>query len=446
MQKTYIIPDPHELYAQKLMDIIEREHGLQAVCVYTTHSQELAHQASLSRLQSRRMLATYALDRQSLAEIAAAIRRDFEPLAVVPFFELSLVPMTELARLLGLSWNDPDVLGLFRDKAALKEHVAQTRPDLPLGTMRRVHSAEGVLAAPLPASYVVKPVDGFGNRGVGFFGTGTSRAELEAFFAASDAGTRYILEELFVGDEYAVNGQMDHHGEMTLINITRYERRAANGRPNVYFRTHHVKRQEKGFQALSDYARAVIQATDLRRCPFHMELMLTPSGPRLIEVGARFGGTFYALMSQAVHGPQFNFFQLAAHYYLHNFDFGPIALDWEHYDRIDYVHQDAISHVDGHIYRLRGRRTIEAMRGFRGWVVTPRLGDRLQVTRDIYTVPYSFHMSGFHGAQRLAEDCDRALSLLRISPRPSALARLAGLPMRGLGRAHRLLKRLVPAA
>ena len=122
-----------------------------------------------------------------------------------------------------------------------------------------------------------------------------------------------------------------------------------------------------------------MNASGLVRAPFHLELMQTASGPRLIEVGARFGGTRYVFATNAVHDNAFNHFAVAAHYYLSAAPCKDLGLNWAYYDRIGYVHLDAIAEKTERIYKLEGIADIEAMPEFDGWVVKPEVGQLLSM-------------------------------------------------------------------
>ena len=413
--KSYVILDPQHVYGVRLVEALRRDFGLAPVCVYSDSRAELRLRAQFPALRGAAAAGHYYLDQGSLDDLAAEIGSRHRVVAVVPYSEQAIVPGLELMRRLGLQWNAPATLARFRDKAALKAHIAARDPTLALGLATLVRTAEEVGGQPLPPRFVIKPVDGFGNANIGFFDRATCRVADIAAYLASRPGGRFILEEFFAGPEYAVNGQMDHLGEPHIIDVSRYERAADNGRPNLYHRTHHVRRQEPAFAPLVAYAARVMRATGLVRCPFHMEVILADEGPRLVEVGARLGGTHYALMSQDVHGGRLDVFALAAHYYASAQDYGTPAFDWDFYDRIHYLHLDGICRTPGRIAKVDGVQGVEAMPEFRGWVVKPRLGAALQRTVDLYTVPYSFHLASMTSHADLFAASEAAKSMIRIN-------------------------------
>ena len=436
---AYIIMDPQHEYGIALVQQLFQAHRLRPVVIYSSRQLYLARRAHYAELHQVPALATYFLDRTSLAAIANDVRARFQVQGLVPYFEESVLPMAALQDLLQVAWNGADVLRRFRDKSALKAHLRGVAPDLALGYFRAVQGVTEVYADFVPERFIIKPTDGAANRAIGFFGPETGREEVAAYFAANGPGI-YALEEQFIGTEYAINGQMDAEGKAIIVNILAYERLAANGKPNLYHRTHHVRQTAPEFAALADYARTVMAASGLVRCPFHMEAIVTEAGPRLIEVGARLGGTRYAFMANDVHAGECDIFALAAHYYVSSAPYAGNLPSWAHYNQVSYVHLDGHWPRRERIYSLAGVDAVEALPEFAGWVVKPRLGAMLQRTQDLYSVPYSFHLMSRASRAELVEVSELAKSLLRINAAPAP--RLRRLWLEALALANRLALRL----
>ena len=186
----------------------------------------------------------------------------------------------------------------------------------------------------------------------------------------------------------------------------------------------HVPRTDPAYAALADYAKATMDATGLKRVPFHMEIMLTPQGPRMIEVGARFGGLDYVYITQEVHGGAVDPIDMATHYWLSEAPYTGGQGDWEHYDAISFLQLDGVSRVRGRVYSLSGMSQIEALTEFYAWVFKPHVGQLMQVTHDLYTIPYSFQMRARVSRASLRATALRAEQLLQINQGVSALQRL----------------------
>jgi hypothetical protein len=415
MQKVFLIIDPQHEYGMELIRVAAEKYNLKPVCLYIYSLAELNKREFFPELRTDIAAGHYNLDHLSLEDLVRELQEKFDVVGIMPYFEQSLAPFTAiLERMPSLTWNDPAVLKLFRDKSGLKDFLRTHAPHIPQGASRAVKSAQDVFAEPLPQRYVIKPNDGFANRDIGFFESASTRDDVAAYFAANN-GAPCILEEFLDGPEYAINGQMDADGKATIVNVLLYERVPANGKPNVYHRTHHVPRTDPAFAAVTEYAVQVMEASRLKRCPFHMEVMLTNAGPRLIEVGARFGGTRYAFFTNAVQGGAFNVFELAAHHYLFDTPYAGAPLDWEYYDRISYVHLDGIAEYTERVYRVDGIPDIERMPEFDGWVVLPRVGGLIRKTVDLYTIPYSVHLKSLDGKDAVVQASEWVKHTLRIN-------------------------------
>ena len=424
MRQTYILFEPQHEYAAAIMGYLARTHGLKPVCVYLSSKAEVYQRRHFPDLGPERVEASFFLDRMAPADIAAHLNEHYEVLGVVPYAEQTLAPAAALLQHLSVSWNNPALLRLFRDKAALKATLRREHPEIRLNEARLVHTVADVFAAPLPARYVLKPNDGFANRDVGFFEHHSPRAQVVQYFAGGPQGA-YILEGFLEGPEYAINGQMDAQGQALVLSIAEYERVHANGKRNLYHWMHHLPQNTALFAELRDYAVNVMQALGLKRCPFHMETIRTAEGPVLVEVGARLGGTRTALATSELHGNGVDALAMAAHAYLFDTPYpGPVA-DWDHYNRTNYMHLDGIADKTERIYSVEGLAAVERLPHFRAWVMKPEVGMTVQRTQDLYQIPWSFYMVGEATREELRALGEQAKGLIKFNRRVTMGQKLA---------------------
>lgn len=392
----YLIQDPHHDYAVRFIEHLYKTFGYRAVCFYTDRRERLFHQPDFPLLRSDSVAASYDVSIRDLPKFAAHVASAHSIAAVLPFNEPTVGPAVELARLLGLSWAQPDVMRRFNDKFALKDYIRTTHPEVLMNSSQRAESMAQLLAArgdPAYRRFVLKPNNGFGNRSIGLFDETTDARVLESYLGRLH-GTPVVMEQYIDGDEYFINGQVDDHGKVCVVAIFEYVRLPANGRHNIDSETLLVPHRDPRFAQLAAYAQQVVRATELRRSPFHLELKASDRGPCLIEVGARLAGHGNAVLCEQIHGPQLDLFALAAHYYLKADDFGPIPLNWEAYDSqaVRYVHGVAERHE--RIYRLEGVREVESLPEFHKWVKQPVVGTLMQPTRDLLSMPFSLVLKG----------------------------------------------------
>jgi len=393
--RHFLIQNPYHEYAARFIEHFHRKYGYRAVCLYSDRRERIRHEARFPILRSDRVVASHVVPPTRLPDFAQLVRGRYDAAAVVPFNEPTVVPAAELAAHLGLSWGQPQVLRRFRDKFALKEHLRSHHPQICVNASRLVHTTDDVLAARrgVYARFVLKPNDGFGNRHIAFFDEETPRLEIASYLHTM-RGTQVLMEEFVGGVEYFINGQVDAHGEATVVGIFEYRRTAANGRHNIDFETALLAHRDPLFADLSGYAAEVMRASGLVRSPFHLELKLDERGPCLIEVGARLAGHGNALLCNELHGGALDLVDLAGHYYLFPDDYGPVPLDWSAYDSLATRYVHGIATRRNRILRVQGVATVEALPEFHCWVRKPEVGALVEPTIDSINMPWSLVLRG----------------------------------------------------
>ena len=416
----YLVPEPLWPYAARLIEHIFRRYGLRAVCLHS--SEKLLHYLGREFPAVLGPATAEHVFGPPSREVAARLCGRYEILGIVPAHEAAVAPATSWGEFVGLRWNDPTTLRLFRDKSALKDHVRRARPDLRLNASRPVHRLEDVLGDPLPARFVLKPNDGLASRDVAFFTADSAPADIARYLDTA-TGPTFLLEEFLDGDEHCVNGQVDGDGNVLVTQVMDYEHAPTQDFGRVIRAYRHVRRTSPRFAPIVEYATAVVRATGLRRSPFHLELMFDPQrGPCLIEIAARFAGCEIALAADDVHASNLRTLELAAHHYLFDEPLD-VTLDWDHYDRVDHMVLFGIAPASAHIYSVEGLAEVEAMPEFRRWDARPHVGQRVERTVNLLTMPYVLHLMGKDRAQidRAAETVRR---LIRWNGQPRLPARL----------------------
>jgi hypothetical protein len=386
--RVFVIQDPAYPQALHFIEALRRGWGMRPVCLWSDADLRRAEAWRYPVLRSDWVAAHYDGDPHRLGDAARFIS-ERHLAAVVPWRESMVLPSSELAEHLGLSWAQPDVLPLFRDKHALKSRL-RADPDGPrvnaIAVVSSVEDVERAVATGFFDRFVLKPNDGFGNRRIGFFERDTPPASIAEHL--DSVGGSALMEEFIDGEEYYVNGQVDGAGRVTVTLVGRYERAEVNGKPNIEVGGRTVSHASEEFTLLADYAARVLQTLGLRRSPFHLEAKIDERGPCLVEVGARLVGTDAAVDDGQVHGDRFDAYTLAAHYYLTADDLGPVPVDWERYDSARLGHLQGAALVDERIYEVRGCEEVEALPEFVRWVVRPAPGDRVSRTLDLGDVPW----------------------------------------------------------
>ncbi len=405
MKRVAILFDPYHDYATSFIEVLHQVWGLPTVCLYRDPRGYLRNTYRFSELASAAVVGSHWVGNLTIPQLAAKLRAHYDVVAVLPHIEHLVLPASRLAAELGLTWGPADMMRAYRDKYLLKSRIRAA------GNVRINHTALVHTAADVRREFeeagldrvVLKPNDGFGNVDIGFFDRGVADTEIDAFLGGR-ADPPFLLEEFIEGDEYIINGQTDDRGRAEVFFVGKAIRVAANGRQNVQRGWIQVPRSDPVFGVLADYVSRAVEATGLRRNPFHAEAFLDDRGPCLIEVAARLCGIGIANQMNVAHAGRLNTFQLAAHYYLSDEPFGDLGLDWRSYDAHTTYAMAGISHFAGRIWRVDGLDTVESMPEFVRWVETPSLGKNLVPTTSLVEMPYALTLAATSPAEAMAAD------------------------------------------
>lgn len=192
-----------------------------------------------------------------------------------------VVAANRLAADLGVPHEDPRTVELLRDKAAVRRRVAEAG----LGSVRWCLVGSPALAAAAAARVgfplVVKPLDAYGSMGVdvawtarqltGLLGAATGPLLLEQYVAG-----RHVSAEVLVQD-----------GRPLVLGFA--ERLPAPPGVTAELGGHFPARFE-GLGAARRLVADLVRVLGIRNSALHVELMMTATGPELIEVNARVAG------------------------------------------------------------------------------------------------------------------------------------------------------------
>lgn len=404
MARYFLIQDPFHEYAVHFIERIVRDFGYRPLCFYTDPKRRFYLQPSYPILGSSVIAESFEVNPGALEEFAGRIRGQYDVAGVIPFSEETLGLSLELADLLGVGLTSLETARRFRDKFLLKEYLRGQSLGLRVNRLRCVGSVADVFdpeKAQFP-HFVLKPRQGFGNRGVGFFDAKRDRQKVEGFFR-QHRDEELVMEELVRGREYFVNGQVSAGGRVDVVAAFEYERVAANGRENIDFLTRQLHQRSLRFAELSEYVARVVRAAGLRRSPFHVEVKVDDDGPCLIELNARLAGNRNAWVCNYLHGDRIDVFDMAAHDYLTAEESRPPAFDWDHYNRVHVLYVNGIAERSELVFELEGVREVEKLPQFHSWVRKPELGAWVTQTTDVMTAPYAVLLSGEGPMENLVE-------------------------------------------
>ncbi|CAE7512903.1 ddaF [Symbiodinium microadriaticum] len=222
-------------------------------------------------------------------------------LAILPGAETGVELAETLAARFGTRGNGDKYTHLRRNKFCMQNGVREAgvravtqalcRTESEVRTfwdeLERANGGQG-------AKCVVKPNESAGSDGV--FKCETVDAALHAFGqihgrfnGLGQLNDGALCQEFLQGNEFVVDG-VSRDGVYKVTAIWEYDKRFANGANFVYFGMRLRSSLGEREKALVANAKQVVDALHIVQGPSHMEVILTPTGPCLVEVGSRCHG------------------------------------------------------------------------------------------------------------------------------------------------------------
>ncbi len=423
LEDVFLIQNPYHPYAYELIKrVLNKQPHLLPVVFYTNPRLRFYFRNYINLKATFPNIIEYEVKTENLTPFISFIQQKYNIVGLLPWNEQVMDTSVALLEQLKLSWNKAETIALFRDKYSLKNFLFQKDQTLLPSPSKLVHSYDEFLHIKdeLRERFVIKPNSGYSNQCIGFFDHKVPISNIKNYFENASKYSCFTIEELLEGEEYAINGQVDDIGKVELFSIFHYHRVKANGRANVYAETWNLSRNQPEFDIIESYAKQVIKATGLVRCPFHMEVINDKKyGPMLIEVGCRPGGGMMMLATNDIHNKQIDVFDIAAHYYLHNRPYGGISFNWEYGNTHCFLDLDGISSELGIIYRLDKKRDVEKLTEFVRWTTEPSIGQKIYKTIDLETLPWALHLFSDKGETYLRNIANKIREDLVLNSPPS---------------------------
>jgi len=232
--------------------------------------------------------------------------KSLDPVAVTTGGETGVELADLLSERLGLASNGTASSSVRRDKFAMVEmlraHGLRATEQFLVTdreSLRRWHGELG-------GKVVIKPTRSAGNDGVAFCpDPEDSIAAYERIvherniFGVENEGV--VAQQFLVGGEYVVN-TVSCAGHHRVTDMWKYVKISANGVSDRVAAAVSVAQDDARTASLMEYAVAVLDALGIAYGPAHLEIMMTPDGPTLVEIGARLCGADTAKYAELAHG------------------------------------------------------------------------------------------------------------------------------------------------
>jgi biotin carboxylase len=212
--------------------------------------------------------------------------------AVVPLSDYGVQTAAEVAAALGLPGNSPEVARNATSKARMRQ--LWERAGVPSARFRVARDMAAAVSAVRELDswpLIFKPADsrGGGSRGIsrvdGLAEVGAALEFAQSFYQDKDV----VIEEFLEGTEHSLELVAEPGGRFTVLAISDKDKTPPPYRvdksviyPTVF--------QDRERSRIGEVAIDAARALGIEIGAVHVELCTTPTGPRLFELGARFGG------------------------------------------------------------------------------------------------------------------------------------------------------------
>jgi biotin carboxylase len=219
---------------------------------------------------------------------------EYGPVAVVPGGEFGVEFADKLSEAMGLATNGTELSAARRDKYTMIETIKAA--GVPGAQQLRITSEDELRRwhEKLNGRVVVKPVRSTAGDGINF--CDTPQQSVDAYRALKSSANVFsqhnegvIAQEYLVGGEFVVN-TVSREGRHHVCDMWKTTRITANGVLDLCDAVYLIAGGSDDGRTLAEYAAKVLDALGIRNGPAHLEVKLTPDGPRLVEVGARIAG------------------------------------------------------------------------------------------------------------------------------------------------------------
>jgi biotin carboxylase len=234
---------------------------------------------------------------EDTAKTVAQLAR-YPAVCVVAGMEPGVLLADELSDALGLPTNGASSARQRRDKYEMIEALRSAG----LHCARQFKSSDAAAIVDWaehdgPYPFVVKPLDSAATDGVQ-----VCQNAAEVYQAAKNVLTtkniydrvneEALIQSFLAGSEYVVD-MVSYAGTRYAIGVWKYNKRIVSGTRNIYDTERLLPPDESPVPELISYVNSALDALNVRFGPSHAEVIVTPEGPALVEVGTRMAGNMH---------------------------------------------------------------------------------------------------------------------------------------------------------
>jgi biotin carboxylase len=288
-----VIVDPISTGANVADEFLRR--GVPCVCLTTSQLSVDLMPAKGCQLRHD-FVATFRINNSSDVESVVVSLRALKASKIVSGCELAIEMCDLLSERLGLPSNGTEGSQKRREKSAMQEAIRAR--GLRSITQQRATCWEEIvpfLNWPARPIVIVKPVRSAGTDGV-FKCTNEAEVKhavqtiLHQKNQLGGVNEACVVQEFLSGIEYIVDS-VSRNGVHKIVAIWEYDKRSIGSNHFVYFGQRDCDAQSEIGRSLATYALQVLEGLDIQHGAAHAEIIMTSTGPCLVEVGCRVQGS-----------------------------------------------------------------------------------------------------------------------------------------------------------
>ncbi len=312
----------------------------------------------------------------------------YNVIAVIPGLESGVILADKISALAGIVGNNTKTSKNRRHKyfmiEAIKEYGLKTASQCLCSSVdEAIEGAKNINEFPL----IVKPVDSGGSNNV-YLCSSIDEVQSGALNILNTPNVfgkpsnEILIQTFLKGEEYVVDC-VSYDGKHVTTNVFKYEKISANGSQVVYRSIIPVDLDSSLAKTLIAYNDSVLDALEVSYGASHSEVIITSSGPAIVEVGARLhGGGIPGIIDTYSNVSQLS---LLVDSYS-----DPEVFMGATYDIISdkkiHIHH-CVSYVEGNINNLNLAREIESLSSFEKLVWYVKKSGKIRLTKDLDSCP-----------------------------------------------------------
>ena len=276
MKKKLMIIGAGRLQLPAIMQA--KEQGCEVIAVDWDHEAE-------GFTYSDRALSLSTLDIDGVVQAAKKIKPDG---VLTLATDLPVKTVAAVGEALGLKAVSTDTAAKVTDKGRMRQALLEKKVPVPRFFVVKDKEAFFGAVEAFSDVFIVKPTDSSGSRGV------TLVCDKKEAEKAYDYSRRYshsgrILVEAYLGGPEV---SVETYSEAGTVHITAVTDKITTGPPHFVEMGHTIPSSLDKNQLfeIESLARQAVLALGIKEGPTHTEIISTPQGPMIVEVGARLGG------------------------------------------------------------------------------------------------------------------------------------------------------------